>query len=147
MMKRTLFAFVALRLAPLAALSALAAGSLCAFAADATAPVAPPHRLEKGGVVLTFDDRNFSGWLNTLPLLDKYGARATFFVSGVIDRQALDALGQLQSHGHAIGAHGLKHLGAVEYCRQHSPEEYVRSEIRPQLEPLKAAGITPTSFA
>jgi len=130
MNKLTLLILTALLLAPLATFSA----SL-------------PRRLDKGGVVLTFDDRNFDDWLRAMPLFTNYGVRATFFFSGPIDRQALDAARRLQSFGHAIGAHGVKHLGAVEYCQQHSPEDYLRNEIMPQVEQLKAAGITPTSFA
>jgi peptidoglycan/xylan/chitin deacetylase (PgdA/CDA1 family) len=117
-------------------------------AADAAAPVASaPYRLDKGGVVVTFDDRNFEGWIKAIPLFDKYGVKATFFISGAIDRQTLETIGQLQSHGHAIGAHSIKHLGAVEYCQDQSTEDYVRNEILPQVEALKAAGITPTAFA
>ena len=116
--------------------------------ADSTTAGAPiPQGLNQGGVVISFDDRNFDDWIKALPLLDKYGARATFFISGVIDRQALDAVQQLRSHGHAIGVHGIHHLRAVEYSQERSMEEYIRNEILPQMEPLKAAGISPTSFA
>jgi peptidoglycan-N-acetylglucosamine deacetylase len=135
------------RLLLLAALLLLTRVTFPAAKADTTAAVGPiPSKLDRGGVVLTFDDRNFGDWIKALPLLDEYNARATFFISGVIDGQALDAARQLQSHGHAIGAHGVHHLRAVEYCRQHSMAEYIASEILPQIAQLKAAGIAPTAF-
>jgi peptidoglycan-N-acetylglucosamine deacetylase len=125
-------------------------GGLCppTWAVDtAQSATVSRYRRDKGGVALTFDDRNFDNWLKALPLLDKYGAKVTFFVSGAIDGQALDAIRQLHSHGHAIGCHGVHHLKAVEYSQQKSMEEYIRNEIRPQIDALKAAGVTPASFA
>ncbi len=116
--------------------------------ADAAVPrSALPQSLDRGAVVLSFDDRNFDDWLKALPLMAKYGARATFFVSGNIDGQTLDAVRQLHSHGHAIGAHGIHHLRAVEYSQQRSVDEYLQNEVLPQVEQLKVAGITPTAFA
>jgi peptidoglycan-N-acetylglucosamine deacetylase len=105
------------------------------------------YRPDQGGVALTFDDRNFSDWVTTIPLFEKYGVKATFFISGAINSQALDAAKELQKHGHAIGAHGLHHKKAVDYSRERSVEEYVRAEIRPQLEVFETAGIKVTSFA
>jgi len=109
--------------------------------------VKTPYRPDKGGVVLSFDDRNFSDWLEAMPLFKQYGVKATFFISGSIDSTALDAARKLQRRGHAIGAHGLHHLKAVDYSRKHSAEDYVRAEILPQLKAFNAAGITPSSFA
>lgn len=106
-----------------------------------------PPSLEKAGLVLTFDDRNFDDWLAALPLFDQYGVKATFFISGPIDDKALAACRQLIAHGHAIGSHSVHHLKAVEYVREHSIEDYVRHEIQPQLEAWQAAGISVTSFA
>jgi peptidoglycan-N-acetylglucosamine deacetylase len=123
---------------------------LAAVQAKAEAPKVeasglPP--LANGGVVLTFDDRNFREWIETLPLFAKYGAHATFFVSGAIDREALEAIRNLRTHGHAVGAHGVHHLRAVEYSAEHSADAYVRSEVLPQVQALKATGIVPSGFA
>lgn len=106
-----------------------------------------PVPLAQAGVVLTFDDRNFDDWLTALPLLDQYGVKATFFISGPIDEKALAASRQLIAHGHAIGAHSVHHLSAVDYVREHSLEEYLRHEIQPQLDAWSAAGISVTAFA
>ncbi|WP_145386016.1 polysaccharide deacetylase family protein [Stieleria neptunia] len=103
--------------------------------------------VHRGGVVMTFDDRNFDDWVNTIPLFDEFGVKATFFISGKIDDHAVDAIRRLRKHGHAIGSHSVHHLKAVEYCQDHSPEVFLRNEIRPQLEAFQAAGVAPTSFA
>ncbi|WP_148275213.1 polysaccharide deacetylase family protein, partial [Rhodopirellula baltica] len=51
--------------------------------------VQTPKPLTEGGVVLTFDDRNFQDWIQALPLLDEFAVQATFFISGKIDGPAL----------------------------------------------------------
>jgi peptidoglycan-N-acetylglucosamine deacetylase len=104
-------------------------------------------RTDRGGVLLTFDDRNFSDWIAALPLFEEYGVKVTFFISGAIDKSALDAAHRLQSRGHAIGAHGLRHRKAVDYSKENSAEDYVITEILPQLAAFRAAGIKVTSFA
>jgi len=106
-----------------------------------------PLPTDKGGIALTFDDRNFSEWLAALPLLDKYGVKATFYISGPIDQKAVKAALELKEHGHAIGCHSIHHLSAVKYSDQHSAEYYVQKEVLPQMIAFKAVGIVPTSFA
>ncbi len=110
------------------------------------AAILKPKAMEKGGIVLTFDDRNFDDWLAVLPLFDKYGVKATFFISGDIDAKAVAAARQLVAKGHAIGSHGVHHLKAVEYGQEHSLEDYVKNEIQPQMDKWKTAGITLSSF-
>ena len=44
---------------------------------------------KRGVLCLTFDDRNFKCWMNALPIFRKYGARASFFIKGEIDEEAL----------------------------------------------------------
>ncbi len=106
-----------------------------------------PKPFTKGGVVLTFDDRNFGDWVSALSLFDEFGAKATFFISGQIDNSARDAINQLTRHGHAIGSHSVHHLKAVEFCDERSPEEFVRLEIQPQMEAFRSIGLVPSSFA
>jgi hypothetical protein len=106
-----------------------------------------PQTLTKGGVVLTFDDRNFGDWVSAIPLFNKFDAKATFFISGKIDVSAIDAIQQMKTHGHVIGSHSVHHLKAVEFCEERSTEEFVRLEIQPQMEEFKAAGVIPSSFA
>ncbi len=102
--------------------------------------------LKKGGILLTFDDRNFDHWIAALPLFEKYAVHATFFISGKIDEQALKTAHELIKHGHAIGAHSVNHIKATEYLENHTAEEYLHGEILPQLDAFKAAGIQVSSF-
>ncbi len=106
-----------------------------------------PRTLEQGGVVLTFDDRNFDDWIKAIPLFEELEVKATFFISGEIDQQARDAIQQLARHGHAIGSHSIHHLKAVEFCQQRSTDEFLRFEIEPQLKSFQAIGVTPGAFA
>ncbi|MEQ9406603.1 MAG: polysaccharide deacetylase family protein [Fuerstiella sp.] len=106
-----------------------------------------PQVLTRGGVVMTFDDRNFDDWVRAIPLFEEFGVKATFFISGSIDSAAADAIRTLQSHGHAIGSHSVNHLKAVEYFQQKSKEQFLRHEIRPQLAEFRTVAVTPTSFA
>jgi len=110
-------------------------------------PAAVPAKLTKGGVVMTFDDRNFNDWIKALPLFDEFGVKATFFISGKIDAAAKEAIQKLRDHGHAIGSHSVNHLKAVEYFEENSPETFMQNEIDPQLKAFKAAGVVPVSFA
>ncbi|MFK5922099.1 MAG: polysaccharide deacetylase family protein [Verrucomicrobiota bacterium] len=123
--------------------------TLIAFGTSFANPPSLPNPLpsEKGGIVLTFDDRNFDDWLAALPLFEQYKIKATFFISGPVDQKALDAALELKKHGHAIGCHSIRHLAAVKYAAQFSAEQYVQKEVLPQLTAFKAAGIHPTAFA
>ena len=127
----------------------VAALAATCFAPDATGQGASSSAfdVDRGGVVMTFDDRNFDDWVSAIPLFDRFGVNATFFISGKIDEQAVKAIRQLRNHGHAIGSHSVHHLNAVQYCQDHSPAVFLRNEIRPQLEEYQAAGVAPTSFA
>lgn len=106
-----------------------------------------PTPLTEGGIVMTFDDRNFNDWIEALPLFDEFGVKATFFISGEIDGPARRAIEQLIDHGHAIGSHSVNHLKADEYFEASSPEVFMQREIDPQMKEFKAAGIAPASFA
>ena len=103
--------------------------------------------LDKGGVVMTFDDRNFADWVKALPLFEEYGVKATFFIHGEIDDKALIAIQKIKEKNHAIGSHSVHHLKAVEYLQKRSQKEYLENEIQPQLDQFIANGIDVSSFA
>jgi peptidoglycan/xylan/chitin deacetylase (PgdA/CDA1 family) len=67
-----------------------------------------------GGVVLTFDDGYADAATVVLPLLQRYRARATFFInSGSVGRPNHVTWAQLRTMraaGMEIGAHGVRHL-------------------------------------
>ncbi|MCX6993314.1 MAG: polysaccharide deacetylase family protein [Kiritimatiellaeota bacterium] len=108
-----------------------------------------PPKLERPGVVLTFDDTFITQWLAAQPIFAKYNAHVTFFVTTFdkLDATQLAGLQELKIAGHAIGCHGLRHLKAVDTMRQSSAKEYLSIEIEPALALMHAAGIEPTCFA
>ena len=100
----------------------------------------------RGTLCLTFDDRNFDSWRKALPLFEKYGARATFFICGKIDGPAYGMMNVLRRKGHSIGFHGVNHAKAPELLRKLGPEGYFREEIKPQLDAARAEGYVVRNF-
>ena len=100
-----------------------------------------------GLLVLSFDDRNFEDWLGALPIFEKYGAHATFFVSGPIDGDAVHTMKRLSEAGHSVGLHGLRHANADEAIAEMGADLFYREEIEPQLEACRVAYIPITSYA
>lgn len=94
-----------------------------------------------GCLLLRFDDRNFTGWEEALPLFARYDAHATFFVYGKIDARAVSTLRKLLAAGHSLGAHGIGHLKAVDALKKMGERAYFEAEIRPQLVAAEKAGI------
>lgn len=104
--------------------------------------------IAKNGIIcFTFDDRNFQGWINAMPIFEKYNAHASFFISGEIDDEALSAIKILYKAGHTIGLHTKNHSDAPEYFEKYSAELYFQNEIKEQMQKLKENGIDITSFA
>lgn len=62
--------------------------------------------------------------LKLLDLLDRYSARATFFVVGWLALRTPSMLQEIHQRGHSIGSHGYHHR---------SPEEMTESEFRDDL--------------
>ena len=106
-----------------------------------------PSEERKGVLALSFDDRNFDDWVKSLPLFEKYGAHATFFVSGPIDGEAAHLMKRLSEAGHSVGLHGLRHADADEAIATMGADRYYKEEIEPQLEPCRVAYIPVRSFA
>ena len=103
--------------------------------------------LADGVLCLTFDDKHFVNWCQSLELLEKYNAHVTFFVNGKIDDNAVKAMKKLQDAGHSIGLHSQNHAKAVETCRKLGEADYLQQEIFPQLDICNANGIKIRSFA
>lgn len=70
-------------------------------------------------IMLTFDDGTLSQYINALPLLDKYGYKAVFFIMTVsIDRpnyMTARQIKELSDKGHVIGCHTWDHHKVTEY--------------------------------
>lgn len=103
-------------------------------------------------VVITFDDACRSQLENALPILDRYGFKATFFICR-FGQQWREEHGQhlmtqpelaaLASAGHEIANHTWNHPDLRK-----QPDEAIRTEIASLNQYLLEAGIdAPTSFA
>ena len=114
----------------------------CLFGSFAAAAAEP-----RGAVCFTFDDYHGAEWLEAAPLFRKYGAHATFFVVGEITPEKAGVMKKLQAAGHTVGLHSLHHCDAVPFIHEHSAEEYLRTEIMPQLDACARYGLTIRSFA
>ena len=101
----------------------------------------------RGAVLLSFDDRNFDGWIAAMPLFDKYRAHATFFVSGPIDKKAINAMKFLCEKGHSVGLHGQRHRNADKAIVDMGEEMYWKDEVETQLNICRMLKIPISSFA
>ena len=101
------------------------------------------------GIALSFDDRFVQEWAKLRPLLKKYEAHATFYVTQFdsLKPEEIEILLQLQADGHEIGAHGATHARSIDYVWQHSMADYFKNEIEAELEPMKKAGLKVSTFA
>ena len=70
-------------------------------------------------VIITFDDNTLSQYTNALPILNKYGFKAVFFVMTVsINRpfyMSRDQLKALHDQGHVLGCHTWDHHDVRKY--------------------------------
>ena len=86
----------------------------------------PPGEAGAPRFYLTFDDGPSSRWTRpTLDVLDRHGARATFFALGVLAEVNFDIIEEIVARGHTIGSHLWSHdRAALEN------EELFRRELR-----------------
>jgi peptidoglycan/xylan/chitin deacetylase (PgdA/CDA1 family) len=104
---------------------------------------------DHGSLALSFDDNSVSDWTAMRPLLARYGARVTFFVTrylGMTDDERAQ-LHQLAADGHDIEYHTVSHLNAVDYVTAHGLDAYVADEIEPALTAMRDDGFTTREFA
>lgn len=86
-------------------------------------PVISRGSTGKNQVALTFDDGPAPLTLQILDLLDKYEAKATFFVSGVNALKHPDIIGEIIARDHTVGNHSFHHnpflmLGRYNYLHE-----------------------------
>jgi peptidoglycan-N-acetylglucosamine deacetylase len=109
---------------------------------------------KKMGLSLTFDDARISQVEKGIPLLDKYGIKATFYLSPENMKQRLTAWRNAVSDGHDIGNHTFHHpcSGNFDWSKDHALENYSLTEMSMELDSAnnlieKMLGIEPVSFA
>ena len=107
-----------------------------------------------GAVSLTFDDARPSQIDNGMPVLNRYGLKASFYVS-------LDRLMPMREHwqevagfGHEIGNHTLNHpcSGNFDFSRERALEEYSLAQMDDELTRSdslieEALDVVPRTFA
>ena len=95
-----------------------------------------PRSLKEPGVSLTFDDRDVAGWVEAIPIFEKYDARATFFVTRFdqLSDEQVDGLRTLREAGHTIGCHGFRTSRSLWWSRM-GRLSWGRSGFLPTAEP------------
>jgi len=101
------------------------------------------------GLALSFDDTFVDAWFALRPLLQEHHARITLFVSHYdgLGPEQRDKLQQLAADGHDIEAHSVRHLRAPDYVEEHGLAAYLRDELDPSIDRLRADGYEVSAFA
>ena len=109
---------------------------------------------KKMALSLTFDDARLTQIDKGIPLLDKYGVKATFYVSPVNMKQRLDGWKKAISNGHDIGNHSRVHPCTINYGwpQEAALENFTLQKMSIDLDSATAIiknllGIQPVSFA
>jgi len=109
---------------------------------------------KKMALSLTFDDARLTQIDKGIPLLDKYGVKATFYVSPVNMKQRLEGWKKAVANGHDIGNHSLRHPCTINYGwpPEAALEYYTLRKMTEELDSASIVindllGIKPVSFA
>lgn len=104
---------------------------------------------QQAGIAISFDDRFVKEWYQIRPLLKKYNAKCTFFITqpDSLSHDEVIMLHQLEKEGNEIGCHGAMHVRSMYYIWDFSLDEYMKNEIFPALETMKKQGFSPKTFA
>ncbi len=86
---------------------------------------------KKVALSLTFDDARLSQIDNGIPIFDKYGVKATFYVSPAAVPERLDGWKQAIESGHEIGNHSMTHpcTGNFPWAREKALETMTLRDI------------------
>jgi peptidoglycan/xylan/chitin deacetylase (PgdA/CDA1 family) len=103
----------------------------------------------EGGLILTFDDNYVDDWYRFLPVLDSFGAKATFYVSHytTLTREQKNKLKIIEAHGNEIAFHTTHHANLVNLLKTRSFNEVMRQEVRVALDSMHKDGFYPKNFA
>lgn len=91
-------------------------------------------------VSLVFDDARFTQIDKGIPLLNKYGVKATFYVSPERLLQRVGDWKQVVANGHEIGNHTMTHpcTGNYAFSRDNALEEYDLKRIAEEIDQANA---------
>jgi peptidoglycan-N-acetylglucosamine deacetylase len=109
---------------------------------------------KKMALTFTFDDARLSQIDMGIPLLDKYGVKATFYISPESMMKRLEKWKMAVLNGHEIGNHSLYHpcSGNFTWSRNKALEEYTLQKMMTELDSAsrlvrEMLGVYPVSFA
>ena len=109
---------------------------------------------KKMALSLSFDDARQSQVKNGMPLLNRYGVKATFYVLKDSVMLQRDGWRDAVKKGHDIGNHTLKHAcsGNFEFSRANALEELTLAQLNKEIDQATAflnteIGAKPVSFA
>jgi hypothetical protein len=108
---------------------------------------------KKMALSLTFDDARLSQVDKGIPLLDKYGVKATFYLSPENMKRRMDGWKKAVIDGHDIGNHSILHpcSGNFAWSRKNALEDYTLEYMGRELDSAsslikESLGIQPVSF-
>jgi peptidoglycan/xylan/chitin deacetylase (PgdA/CDA1 family) len=110
----------------------------------------------RGALSLTFDDSRPSQVETGVPLFDRYGVRATFYVMPHAIEQRAAAWRSAAATGHELGAHTMTHPCSMNFsfmrarrgCLEEMTLDALETELKESNERITAvAGVAPVSFA
>jgi peptidoglycan/xylan/chitin deacetylase (PgdA/CDA1 family) len=103
---------------------------------------------------LTFDDARLSQPDTGIPLLDKYGVKATFYISPGSMLKRIDKWKMAVTNGHEIGNHSILHpcSGNFTWSRSRALEDYTLQRMKTELDSANrlikvTLNVNPVSFA
>ena len=101
------------------------------------------------GIALTFDDNSIDNWYSYMPLLDSFGAKVTFYISGYhnLSREKKQKLREIQLKGHEIAFHTTNHYDMVNLLGHLKMKELIDCEIYQDLRKMNRDGFYPRTFA
>jgi beta-glucosidase len=109
---------------------------------------------KRAAISLSFDDARPSQVDNGIPILDRYGVKATFYASPSRLGERLEGWKKAAANGHEIANHSMNHpcSGNFAWSRDHALEDYTLEMMRQELTGANKAiqelvGIVPQTFA
>lgn len=109
---------------------------------------------KKFAISLSFDDSRKSNLEFGIPILNKHGVKATFYVHPQVVKESLQAWKDVVSKGHEIGNHTIVHPCSENFLwsRAKSLEEYTLESMRAELQEASTQieellQVKPQSFA
>jgi peptidoglycan/xylan/chitin deacetylase (PgdA/CDA1 family) len=97
-------------------------------------PFAWPHG-HRAAVTFTFDDARVSQVDYGLPVLNRYGVKATFYLLPKLVPERLEAWQQAAQAGHEMGNHTMTHpcSGQLKWSRNNALEDYSLARIEQEI--------------